>query len=382
MVSIPPPPRHTGPAGDGTLACECRTDARVLVVIPPSLEECPELLEFGSSDDWRPLLHLGAVEIHVGMGTRWSGIADLASFLRTILGPGRFGALRAAWVQAAAPIESQLFRLIQAETLAEMITADSSPLAALLNDRRIETWFQPIFQAGTLAVWGFECLMRGRAEDGSVVGALTLLEWARQEHLTFMLDRVSRETHLANAGRVGGGDGLQFLVNFLPTAIYRPEFCLATTVRAAAEAGLEPGRVIFEVVETEQIPDHAHLERILGFYRAKGFRVALDDVGSGYSGLALLGDLKPDLIKIDRDLVSKSVDSPFHRGICEALVKLGQDNGLLVLAEGIETEAQWEVMEQLGANLLQGYLFGRPDPVPVYESRVASRLAPEGTRTG
>jgi EAL domain-containing protein (putative c-di-GMP-specific phosphodiesterase class I) len=287
----------------------------------------------------------------------------------------RFTELRAAWVQRGAPIESQLFRLIQAQSLSEMVSADSSPLAALLNDRRIETWFQPIFWAGTLEVWGYECLMRARDENGGLIGAPTLLEWARQEHLTFMLDRVSRETHLGNAGRVEGSAGMHFLVNFLPTAIYRPEFCLATTVRAAAEAGLDPERVIFEVVETEQIPDSAHLQRILSFYREKGFRVALDDVGSGYSGLALLGDLNPDLIKIDRDLVSKSVDSSFHRGICEALARLGHENGLLVLAEGIETEAQWEVMEQLGANLLQGFLFGRPDPVPAKQPLVPARHA-------
>jgi EAL domain-containing protein (putative c-di-GMP-specific phosphodiesterase class I) len=167
----------------------------------------------------------------------------------------------------------------------------------------------------------------------------------------------------------------QFLINFLPTAIYRPDFCLATTVRAARESGIAPERITFEVVESERVVDHDHLRGILAHYRAKGFGVALDDVGSGFSGLSLLADLSPDLIKIDRGLVTKAVESPAHRGICASLVGLGRSNNHLVLAEGVETEAEWAVMEELGVDLLQGYLFGRPSPVPALHSLVEASSA-------
>jgi EAL domain-containing protein (putative c-di-GMP-specific phosphodiesterase class I) len=70
----------------------------------------------------------------------------------------------------------------------------------VLNEERIESWFQPVFQARTLELWGYECLMRGRALDGSLIPAPTLLGWAHQEHLTFMLDRVVRELHLRAIG--------------------------------------------------------------------------------------------------------------------------------------------------------------------------------------
>ena len=69
-------------------------------------------------------------------------------------------------------------------------------------------------------------------------------------------------------------------------------------------------------------------------------------------------------------MVSRAPESALHRDVCAALARLGQDNGQLVLAEGVETEAEWRVMTELGVNLLQGYLFGRPDPVPERESRV------------
>ncbi|HEY0016683.1 MAG TPA: EAL domain-containing protein [Longimicrobium sp.] len=355
---------------DHSLPCECRTDARSLVVMAPGLERYPELRGLTPGEDWVVHPALGAVRVEVGSGSRWSGVAEVAAFLRTELDAERFGALRAAWAQRGAPLEEQLVTLLHAERLADMVQVDSSQLTAMLAERRVETWYQPIFWAGTLELWGYECLMRGRAVDGSLVSPATLLEWARQEHLAFLLDRHVREMHLRNAGAAGLGPPHHLLINFLPTAIYRPEFCLRTTVRAVAESGLEPDHVVFEVVETEHVPRREHLRDLLAFYRNTGFKVALDDVGSGFSGLSLLADLNPDLIKIDRELVSRSVEGGLHRDVCESLARLGQQNGQMVLAEGVETEAEWRVMTELGVNLLQGYLFGRPDPVPAREARV------------
>jgi EAL domain-containing protein (putative c-di-GMP-specific phosphodiesterase class I) len=357
--------------------CDCRTDARSLVVLAPGLERYPELAGLTPGEDWALHPELAAVRIEVGADSRWSGVAEVAAFLRTELDAARFGGLRAAWVRRDQPLAAQMVTLLHADRLADMVTTDSSPLAAMLRDGRMQTWYQPVFWSGTLELWGYECLMRGALEDGTLVPPVTLLEWARQEQLTFMLDRHVRELHLRSAGAAGLVPPIHLLINFLPTAIYRPEFCLRTTVRAAAESGLEPDHVIFEVVESEQTASRDHLRNLLAYYRATGFKVALDDVGSGYSGLALLADLKPDLIKIDRELVSRAPESPFHRDVCASLARLGHDNGQMVLAEGVEREEEWAVMTELGVNLLQGYLFGRPAPVPARESAVrpASRAA-------
>jgi EAL domain-containing protein (putative c-di-GMP-specific phosphodiesterase class I) len=353
-----------------SLPCQCRTDARSLVVLAPGLERYPELQGLTPGEDWQLHPALAAVRVEVGSGSRWSGVAEVAAFLRTELDAERYGGLRAVWATRGVPLEEQLVTLLHAQPLAEMAQVDSSPLAGMLAEGRMETWYQPIFWAGTLQVWGYECLMRGRAEGGALVSPATLLEWARQEQLTFMLDRHVREMHLRNAGAAGLGPPHHLLVNFLPTAVYRPEFCLRTTVRAVAESGLEPDHVVFEVVETEQVPKREHLRNLLAYYRATGFKVALDDVGSGWSGLSLMADLNPDLIKIDREMVSRAPESALHRDVCAALARLGQDNGQMVLAEGVEREEEWAVMTELGVNLLQGYLFGRPDPVPASESLV------------
>jgi EAL domain-containing protein (putative c-di-GMP-specific phosphodiesterase class I) len=350
--------------------CQCRTDARSLVVLAPGLERYPEMQGLTPGEDWRLHPALAAVRVEVGSGSRWSGVAEVAAFLRTELDAERYAGLRAVWATRGVALEEQLVTLLHAQPLAQMAQVDSSPLAGMLAEGRMETWYQPIFWAGTLQVWGYECLMRGRAEGGALVSPATLLEWARQEQLTFMLDRHVREMHLRNAGAAGLGPPHHLLVNFLPTAVYRPEFCLRTTVRAVAESGLEPDHVVFEVVETEQVPKREHLRNLLAYYRATGFKVALDDVGSGWSGLSLMADLNPDLIKIDREMVSRAPESALHRDVCAALARLGQDNGQMVLAEGIEREEEWAVMTELGVNLLQGYLFGRPAPVPTSESLV------------
>ncbi len=344
--------------------CACKSTDRALVLLAQDFPETyPELLQPGLGDDWTYYPELNAVRIEVGAGRMWGGVAEVFNFLRGVLvAPERLAALRAVWVERTQPLAAQVLRLIHAEPLLKLAPTDSTPLTDILTNRRIESWYQPVIDARTNRVWGYECLMRGRTRDGELVGAPQMLAWAQQENLTFMLDRVCREVHLENAGSASADADADtfFLINFLPTAIYQPEFCLQTSMAAAARSGLSPQRIIFEVVETEKVSDPEHLKRILTFYRDSGFRVALDDMGSGYSGLTLLGDLQPDLVKIDRALVSKAAHSSIHRGICASLIKLCKEHGLLALAEGVETEAEQMVMEELGVDLYQGYYFGRP----------------------
>jgi EAL domain-containing protein (putative c-di-GMP-specific phosphodiesterase class I) len=347
--------------------CDCASDERSLVLLSGNLAtDYPELLTFGKEPGWQTFVELGAVRVELGTGCAMSGAAEVVSFLRGVLDQPRLEVLRAAWVSRQKPLEEQLASLLHAGPLLGMVASDSSPLLDMLQTRRLETWFQPILVADTESVWGYECLVRGRTKQGVLVYPDQIIGWAKQENLTFMMDRICRETHLQNAAAYLGDKDVNVLINFMPTAIYNPEFCLKTTVAAATKGGLSPERIIFEVVETEQIKDMSHLRGILDYYRKMGFRVALDDVGSGYSGLAVLADLDPDLIKIDRQLICKAVESGMHRSICDSLVQLGKAHGKLVLAEGIETVEEKELLAGMGVDLFQGYLFGRPAPTPAF----------------
>lgn len=360
------------------MTCHCRSDRRNLVLAESQLiARNPELVDFARKLDWEVIpglsARLDAIVVSLGSSLPIRGLIELVNALRAIVDEKGLSRLRAAWVTGCCgDLRTRPDLLENLVPLIEMAPVDSSPLLNILTQRRIDTWYQPIFHTDSGELWGYECLMRARDDAGAIVFPGQLLRWAAQENLTFMLDRVCRETHLLNAGRDLGDCDCRILLNFLPTAIYQPEFCLRTTVAAAKAAGVRSERIIFEVVETEKVSDQDHLRKILDYYRKMGFAVALDDVGSGYSGLTMLADLSPDLIKLDRELVAKAVQSNLHRHVCFLLVSFARETGKLILAEGIETDEQRQVVEALGVDLVQGYLYGRPSPHAVIEATLSA----------
>lgn len=346
------------------MTCKCQSDRRAVALVAKDLPTAfPELRRL-EGEDWAVDDDLAAVKVTLGSDRRFRTLADLAAFLRNALSSSQFTKVRAAWIEPDAALRDQLEALIHADPIADLAPLPSGPLLDILQRNGIETWYQPIFQADSREIWGYECLMRARSEDGEIIPPSRVLSWARQEDLLFMLDRICRETHLSNAGRVVSSDA-HLLINFLPTTIYVPEFCLRTTALAAKRAGVQPDRVIFEVVETEQVVNRIDLRNILSHYRASGFGVALDDMGAGYAGLAMLADLDPDLIKLDRDMVRGAPGSAMYREICESIIKLAKEHGKLVLAEGVETEEEEDVVLSLGVDLLQGFRYGAPAPTPL-----------------
>ncbi len=147
-------------------------------------------------------------------------------------------------------------------------------------------------------------------------------------------------------------------VNFLPTTIYRPQVCLATTERAAEQAGLRLDQLVFEVTETEQVTDLDHLEEVFSYYRDRGCKVALDDLGAGYSALNMLVRLKPDVVKLDKEIVQR-LPEPVSLAV-SAVVEITPAYGGQVLAECVETADQASAARELGVDLGQGWYFGRP----------------------
>jgi len=356
------------------MACSCQSGNRRLLLFAPNLtERYAELWHFSPGGSWEPIPEREAICVDIGPDHPWQTLRELANFLHAILDADRLAQLTAAWLKSCGSIPAQQPAKLDAEPLMEMAPLDSGPLADVLQNGRIETWYQPVVTPA-LELWGYECLMRGRSAAGEALSPKRLLDWAHQEQLLFMLDRVSRESHLRNAGRADIAEDARLLINFLPTAVYDPAYCLRTTVKAASEVGLSPERIVFEVVESEQVTDREHLKSILGFYRNAGFNVALDDVGAGYSGLMMLAELNPDLIKIDREIVRQTPHSRMHRSVCRSLVDLARESGKQTLAEGIETENEKAAMDAMGVDLLQGFLFGKPTPEPMQPNERAQAL--------
>ena len=228
----------------------------------------------------------------------------------------------------------------------------------ILDNNSIITLFQPIIDCSTMDVVAYECLSRGLKQDGSIMSPVIMFESARKSDMLFTLDRACRLQSLKNAKLKNIEKNI--FINFTPTSIYNPVFCLHDTVEYAKELKFDFNKIVFEVIETERVENIAHLKNIFNFYIEKGFRVALDDVGSGYSTLNVLAELKPHIVKIDIALIRGIDRDPTKKAIVNSLVYIAKEIGATVLAEGIETTEEFEMVKSLGVNLVQGYLFGKP----------------------
>ena len=239
---------------------------------------------------------------------------------------------------------------------------EGKEVASIINEGRIKTLFQPIVKATTGEVYGYEALSRGILKDGSIMSPGKLFSSAKAMDLMFNLDRICRESAIRAASKQGIQKKL--FINFIPTAIYEPSLCLRSTARVLSEENMDSDQIVFEVVETEKVEDFGHLNRILDYYKAKGYSTALDDIGSGYSDISALLKLKPDYMKIDMEIVRDiHLDTKRQKQLDE-FIRSGKEIGLTILAEGVEKVEEYNYLRSKEVDLMQGYLFGKPEEIP------------------
>ena len=234
-----------------------------------------------------------------------------------------------------------------------------------IREKRFESWFQPIVHAEDAlcspSVFGFESLFRLRDRNNKITPPHELFQLADEADVLFQLDLIARRSAVmcAGAAKLPG----KLFINFNPSSIYDPSYCLKTTASFIKKLGLTPRDIVFEVTETHRANDVAHLKSILTYYRNAGFEVALDDIGAGWSGLTILQLLHPDYIKIDIELIRGiQLDKP-KQSIVFHLIQMAKENDIKVIAEGIETPSEATWLQKGGVDYLQGYLFGKPSPV-------------------
>jgi EAL domain-containing protein (putative c-di-GMP-specific phosphodiesterase class I) len=213
--------------------------------------------------------------------------------------------------------------------------------------------FQPFVEAGTSKVFGYEALVRGLHGEsaGEILGRVN-------DSNRYRFDQACRVKAIQLASELGLTGMLS--INFLPNAIYRPESCIRTTLKAAEKAGFPRERIMFEVTEGERVQDHAHLRSIFAEYKKQGFKTAIDDFGAGYAGLNMLAAFQPDFIKLDMELTRNIDKDPVRQAIVAGITETCRLLKLGMIAEGIETRAEYEHLASKGVRLFQGYFFARP----------------------
>jgi EAL domain-containing protein (putative c-di-GMP-specific phosphodiesterase class I) len=216
--------------------------------------------------------------------------------------------------------------------------------------------FQPILDIGTGSVWAYEALVRG--PNGEPAG--TILDRVTDE-TRYQFDQAARVKAIELAGRLFPRDSeTRLSINFMPNAVYEPNACIRASLEAARRVEFSHRRIMFEFTEQERFRDTEHVKRIVAAYRKQGFLTALDDFGAGFAGLSLLANFRPDLIKIDMDLLRGLDTDAGRHAIVSGVVGIARALGVTVLAEGVETAAELDALRSLGITLVQGYYFAKP----------------------
>jgi diguanylate cyclase (GGDEF)-like protein len=233
--------------------------------------------------------------------------------------------------------------------------------------------YQPIVELATGRLLGMEGLIRPTppapfADPAALFGAA-----AASGHLA-ALDMSCVEAIVAGAGALP--DDAFLSINLSPTTVQTPEFSAVVLLSILARHGLPPERVVLELTEREEFTDLAQALKRLESCRMAGMRLAADDVGAGNAGLRLLSEVRFDVIKVDLGLVQRSGASAASSAVIESVVALAAHTGALVVGEGIEQPAHIAQLSAMGVTAGQGYLLGRPGPMPIDEKAALGSSTP------
>ncbi|MEH1868419.1 MAG: EAL domain-containing protein [Nostoc sp.] len=288
---------------------------------------------------------------------------EIAHNLAKLLAPRELKETQVLFIQGN--IQPQLHDFSDIASLQRFIKLNQSDwLVEMLATKRFTSYFQPIVSINdTSHIFGYESLLRGLDEEGNLVLPAPIVELATEAGLVPQLDQVARLSAITQFSQheVSG----HIFINFAPTSLYDPAFCLRSSVEAIDFAEISHDRVVFEVVESDNPQDLTHLKAVLKYYRDAGFLVALDDLGSGYSSLNLLHQLRPDFIKLDMELIRDVHQDLYKAAITEKLLEITQKLNIQTVAEGIECIEELNWLRERGANLAQGYLIAKPSAVPI-----------------
>src|SRR5437870_649123 len=225
------------------------------------------------------------------------------------------------------------------------------------SEFRLFTHFQPIFSLAHRRPVGYEGLIRGTDSNGKAYLATELLAKAPAGVPRMQLDRQCRALHVRNFRRLGDKDSWLFLNVDPYIAVQGLRF--GSFAQMLEENGLPAQRVAVELIETP-FDDEKRLVAAVEHYRTIGCLVVIDDFGAGYSNFDRIWRLKPDIVKIDREMTRRVTVEPLARRMFAGIISVLHEAGALVCVEGIETEAEALCATDADADLMQGNYFAPP----------------------
>ncbi|WP_256811311.1 bifunctional diguanylate cyclase/phosphodiesterase [Pseudomonas siliginis] len=245
-------------------------------------------------------------------------------------------------------------------------TEQLSALSSILTQSGLHSLFQPIICLSERRILGYEALTRGPS-NSPLHSPIALFAVARQAGRLSELEIACRQSACRrfNEQQLPG----KLFLNVSPESLLEAAHQPGRTLQLLQDLGIAPSQVVIELTEQTPIDDFQLLQTALHHYRAMGFSIALDDLGAGYSSLRLWSELRPDYVKIDRHFIDGIHQDALKREFVGSILQIAKASRAQVIAEGIELPEELAVLTEMGVDLVQGYLLGRPQEHPSRDAR-------------
>lgn len=244
----------------------------------------------------------------------------------------------------------------------EKINLENALRKALSNDE-LTVYYQPKIDVKTQRVEGFEALVRWIHPKNGLISPVQFIPLAEETGLISALGEIVLDKSCAQIKKwqAQGFDDIRVSVNVVAQQLQRGNF-VETVDRILEAHQLDPRWLELEITESSLMDEPQKVNEVLNAIKSRHVSIALDDFGTGYSSLSYLGQYPIDVLKVDRSFVNEVGASPSHEAIVRAILAMGHSLGMIVVAEGVETQAHAEFLRNEGCDLLQGYLISKPLP--------------------
>jgi diguanylate cyclase (GGDEF)-like protein len=235
-------------------------------------------------------------------------------------------------------------------------------LEVIIQEKQLSVYFQPIVDNNARTICGYEALIRGPI-NSPLHSPVILFEATRKQGSLVKLELLCRELSILQFKKLNLSGKL--FLNASPETLFQPNFRAGQTLAMLHKIGLDPKCVVIELTEHSPLENYEVIRDALKHYKEMGFEIAMDDLGSGYSGLRMWYELRPDYVKIDRHFMCNIDSDEVKQQFVHSIKNIAQELNCKVIAEGVETEAEFQFIEKIGLPFCQGFYLARPALLPL-----------------
>lgn len=237
-------------------------------------------------------------------------------------------------------------------------------LKKILKHKKLNTFFQPIVNLQSGETFGFEALNRP-SRSKLFSNADVFYEYVGKTDMVFAFEKFCRnlslQRYMINIPESSIANHYTLFINVHPSILMDKHYHNGETLKLLHEVGLQPNQVVFELTERSAVTDYQEFERVLANYRSQGYRIAIDDLGSGFNSLKTLIYLKPEFAKLDRSLIQNIHQNEAGQKLASLIYDYAEQSNTKIIAEGVEHLEEIQYLQSIGIHYGQGYALGRPE---------------------